>query len=263
MTESVLTAHEVSANGGHLEKSADDSDRTVKAEDVDVEAAVEVAEDVLDSLGDLGVAESGYYSNKPIETAAVDAPTPNQHQSMNNASTDESYRTALSDLSLNMVTAENTLNHNSAAEDSDNVSVSSTGGRRRKRDKVRLAAAAAAATGAASLRQIAAPMSLLGAAFKGTGSSSCIVEGQKLPEDVDDGLSSAASVMEWDYGDFVQADHRLKLYCELTLCEEAEETVLLLTRVRVLVKSSDKMFPGVVAVTNRKIYVLRITKAET
>jgi hypothetical protein len=76
-------------------------------------------------------------------------------------------------------------------------------------------------------------------------------------------LLLSESVMNWNYSDFTQADHRIKLYCDLSLCEESDESVLLMAKAGIVANNGKRMFAGVFVVSNLKIYVLRITKAET
>ena len=75
----------------------------------------------------------------------------------------------------------------------------------------------------------------------------------------------AGGVMEWNCDDFSQADHRLQLYCDLSLCQDSGETVLLMAKSGVAVPGPGRkrMFAGVFVVSNMKAYVLRMTRAET
>lgn len=71
--------------------------------------------------------------------------------------------------------------------------------------------------------------------------------------------------MEWNYDDFSQADHRVKLYCDLSLCQDSDETVLLMAKSSIVIPGPGRkrMFAGVFVVSNMKAYVLRMTRTET
>lgn len=68
--------------------------------------------------------------------------------------------------------------------------------------------------------------------------------------------------MSWNYSDFGEIDHRMKLFCELTLCQEAEEAVYLVAKASIKVHTYPRMFIGVVAVSNKNIHVLKMTQPE-
>ena len=71
--------------------------------------------------------------------------------------------------------------------------------------------------------------------------------------------------MTWNFEDFTDIDARLKLHCELALCEEENETVLMLCKAGaavVIAGSSVKNFTSVVAVTNKAVYLLKVTRPE-
>ena len=71
------------------------------------------------------------------------------------------------------------------------------------------------------------------------------------------------SPINWDYQDFTNIDHRVQLYCELSLFKE-DEDILLLAKGQLYVRSHPgKMYSGVIVVTNKKIYSLAITGVET
>ena len=70
------------------------------------------------------------------------------------------------------------------------------------------------------------------------------------------------SPINWNMTDFSKVDHRVQLYCEMFLFRE-EEDLLLLTKAELHVRSVARMFPGVLVVTNKKIYLLHITARET
>ena len=83
---------------------------------------------------------------------------------------------------------------------------------------------------------------------------------EEAVEETDPELPS--SPINWNTTDFSKADHRVQLYCELTLFRE-EEDLLVLVKADIHVRSVGRMFPGVVVVTNKKIYILAITGRET
>merc|ERR1719239_941529 len=71
------------------------------------------------------------------------------------------------------------------------------------------------------------------------------------------------SVMNWDFNDFAVTDHRLQLYCDLSLFREGE-ALLLVVRAEIRVLSSPSLFwPGLCVVTNKRIHLLRIISPET
>merc|ERR1719494_1187320 len=71
------------------------------------------------------------------------------------------------------------------------------------------------------------------------------------------------SVMNWDFDDFSTTDHRLQLYCDLSLFREGE-ALLLVVRADIRVLSSPSLFwPGLCVVTNKRIHLLRIISPET
>merc|ERR1719481_324876 len=70
-------------------------------------------------------------------------------------------------------------------------------------------------------------------------------------------------VMAWDYTDFSVVDHRLQLYCHLSLFREGE-TLLLLAKGEMRLRSLPaQLWPGLILITNKRIHLLRILKAET
>ena len=71
-----------------------------------------------------------------------------------------------------------------------------------------------------------------------------------------------SSPISWNTTDFSKADHRVQLYCELTLFRE-EEDLLVLAKADIHVRSVDRMVAGVLVVTNKKVYILAITARET
>ena len=113
-----------------------------------------------------------------------------------------------------------------------------------------------------------ARMGLFGA-LKGTASStlnSSPRPPRKSPEDEAVQMELLESgTMEWNYDDFTQADHRVKLYCDLSLCQDADETVLLMAKSTIVIPGPGRrrMFAGVFVVSNMKAYVLRMTRTET
>jgi len=71
------------------------------------------------------------------------------------------------------------------------------------------------------------------------------------------------SPIDWNFEDYGKADHRVQLYCELSLFKE-EEDLLLLVKGQIYVRSHPgKMFPGIVVVSDKRIYILSINGKET
>ncbi len=231
--------------------------------------SVEIAEDVLSSMEyEPGVGAPGVLAgNNRLRQQLF---FPHQKSGSNgNVSTDdtESYRTAMSDLSLNLVTANTTFASNTPVagntpsgdngEDDEDADASTPKAQPHQGARMMLPP---------GLRQMSGPMSLFSAISRSSSFSmsiQAVAEGEKLPEDADDGLALEPSVMEWDFADFSNADHRLKLYCELSLCDEPDECVLLMAKGRVVVRSTGRGFLAVVVVSNKRLHLLRVTKAET
>lgn len=70
--------------------------------------------------------------------------------------------------------------------------------------------------------------------------------------------------MRWDYVDFSQCDHRVKLFLELNvMSDDPNESVLLMARSAMQTRSMPRIFTGVLVVTNMAIYILKISKEET
>ncbi|KAB7494017.1 Serine/threonine-protein kinase 11-interacting protein, partial [Armadillidium nasatum] len=65
----------------------------------------------------------------------------------------------------------------------------------------------------------------------------------------------------FSYDDFTAVDHRLKLYCEVFLFTEHQEVLQGLFKA-VVSTENETPFLGVLAISNRKIYILRITSEE-
>jgi len=71
------------------------------------------------------------------------------------------------------------------------------------------------------------------------------------------------SPISWNYSDYSKADHRVQLYCELSLFREEEDLLLLAKGSLHLRSAPSSVWPGVLVVTNKRIYTLRITGKET
>ena len=69
--------------------------------------------------------------------------------------------------------------------------------------------------------------------------------------------------ISWNYTDYSKADHRVQLYCELSLFREEEDLLLLVKGSLHLRSAPTTVWPGVVVVTNKRIYMLKITGPET
>ncbi|XP_059098764.1 uncharacterized protein LOC131892904 isoform X2 [Tigriopus californicus] len=70
-------------------------------------------------------------------------------------------------------------------------------------------------------------------------------------------------LIAWDYHDFTLVDHRVKLHCELVLCQERDENILLLAKGFIKVPSLGNMFRGVFVFSNRNLFILRCPIIET
>lgn len=74
---------------------------------------------------------------------------------------------------------------------------------------------------------------------------------------------SGGSLMNWNYTDFSVADHRIQLYCELSLFHEEQENLLIIAKGDIFVKSSNFQSGGVLVLSNRKLYLIKAIKPET
>ncbi len=253
MAESIMTTHELETPQ-HVKHDRED----------DVDEAYEVAEDVLEQLNSMDaksgedISDSGYFSHRNNELVAQQKQQVQQRSNSSNDTEDDSasFRTCLSDLSLNLTAANSITRLNKDDESEEDGCVEGTP----KANKQMLHSPLASG----GLRQVAGPLSLYSVFNSGnTNKSSSVIVGEKLPDDALESLAIAPGLMSWDYSDFTSADHRVKLYCDLTLCEEGDESVLLLARSRIGIKVTGKVFIGVLIVTNKKIQVMRITRTET
>ncbi len=265
MADSVITTHEVPA-AARPPPPAPPMDE----EKEQPESGVEVAEDVLSSMDG---------SEVPATSSSSTVKGGYKSESNGNISTDdtESYRTAISDLSLNLITANTTVASNTPGGTTDGGDSTPSGDveedldastpkAKQQQQQQQSSLTPGRLSLPSGLRQMAGPMSLFSALksqSQSAFSSPGVAEGEKLPEDADDGLALAPSAMEWDHSDFSNADHRLKLYCELTLCDEPGEIVLLTARAWLVLRSTARGFLAVLVVSNKRIHVLRVTKAET
>merc|ERR550525_814225 len=88
-------------------------------------------------------------------------------------------------------------------------------------------------------------------------------EEKQEEEDMLEEERGVESVMNWNFDDFSTTDHRLQLYCDLSLFREGE-ALLLVVRADIRVLSSPSLFwPGLCVVTNKRIHLLRIISPET
>lgn len=71
------------------------------------------------------------------------------------------------------------------------------------------------------------------------------------------------SPIQWNFTDYGKADHRVQLYCELSLFKEEEDLLLLAKGFLHLRSAPSSVWPGVLVVTNKRIYMLKITGPET
>jgi len=70
------------------------------------------------------------------------------------------------------------------------------------------------------------------------------------------------SPISWNFSDYSKADHRVQLYCELSLFREEEDLLLLAKGFLHLRSAPTSVWPGVLVVTNKRIYTLKITGKE-
>ena len=98
-------------------------------------------------------------------------------------------------------------------------------------------------------------------------------EREEEEEDFEEDEREVESVMNWDFNDFAVTDHRLQLYCDLSLFRFQKdmsqhlslnsvlregEALLLVVRAEIRVLSSPSLFwPGLCVVTNKRIHLLR------
>ena len=52
-----------------------------------------------------------------------------------------------------------------------------------------------------------------------------------IKDDASNNLALMMSVMSWNYDDFSIADHRVQLFCELSIFKEPEEDLLIIAKV--------------------------------
>eukprot|EP00095_Tigriopus_kingsejongensis_P008326 maker-scaffold1724_size29877-snap-gene-0.11 protein:Tk08326 transcript:maker-scaffold1724_size29877-snap-gene-0.11-mRNA-1 annotation:"serine threonine kinase 11-interacting protein" len=71
------------------------------------------------------------------------------------------------------------------------------------------------------------------------------------------------NVISWNYNDFTFVDHRVKLHCELNLCQEREECILLVAKGLVKLPDRGRLFSGVLVFSNRSVFTLKIRGCES
>jgi len=69
--------------------------------------------------------------------------------------------------------------------------------------------------------------------------------------------------MTWNYSDFSQIDHRIRLFCEINLFHQHDEELLLVAKGKLIVKSLDKLLDGLLVLSNKNIYILKATREES
>jgi hypothetical protein len=75
------------------------------------------------------------------------------------------------------------------------------------------------------------------------------------------GASPTIMPIKYDYQDFTKIDHRLQLFCEITVFKSRDEELLALTKALVL--SSCAPYMAVIIISNKKVYFYKLTGAET
>jgi len=94
-------------------------------------------------------------------------------------------------------------------------------------------------------------------------SSTATPQRDSPPPPVSPEPAQLTSPISWNYKDYSKADHRVQLYCELSLFREEEDLLLLAKGYLHLRSAPTTVWPGVVVVTNKRIYMLKITGQET
>jgi len=67
----------------------------------------------------------------------------------------------------------------------------------------------------------------------------------------------------WSYDDFSQVDHRIRLFCEINLFHLPDEELLVMAKGEIMVKSIHLLVPGLIVLSNKKIYILKAEQPET
>ncbi|XP_042884414.1 serine/threonine-protein kinase 11-interacting protein-like isoform X3 [Penaeus japonicus] len=77
-----------------------------------------------------------------------------------------------------------------------------------------------------------------------------------------EGVEKSVNPIRYSYEDFADVDHRLKLHCEVLLFHEPGEQLLGLVKAVLLIQGGKREFQGILAVSNKKLYILEIVAQE-
>jgi len=96
-----------------------------------------------------------------------------------------------------------------------------------------------------------------------SANSSISGEVKSSPQKIEKPFRQDATIMKWDYEDFANIDHRIRLYCEINLFHQQDEELLLVTKGNMIVKSLEKTLKGLLVLSNKNIYLLKATREES
>ncbi|ROT63551.1 putative serine/threonine-protein kinase 11-interacting protein [Penaeus vannamei] len=77
-----------------------------------------------------------------------------------------------------------------------------------------------------------------------------------------EGVVKSVNPIRYSYEDFADVDHRLKLHCDVILFHEPGEQLLGLVKAVLLIQGGKREFQGLLAVSNKKLYILEIVAQE-
>ncbi|XP_037788373.1 serine/threonine-protein kinase 11-interacting protein-like isoform X5 [Penaeus monodon] len=76
------------------------------------------------------------------------------------------------------------------------------------------------------------------------------------------GVEKSVNPIRYSYEDFADVDHRLKLHCDVILFHEPGEQLMGLVKAVLLIQGGKREFQGILAVSNKKLYILEIVAQE-
>ncbi|XP_047483140.1 serine/threonine-protein kinase 11-interacting protein-like isoform X5 [Penaeus chinensis] len=77
-----------------------------------------------------------------------------------------------------------------------------------------------------------------------------------------EGVEKSVNPIRYSYEDFADVDHRLKLHCDVILFHEPGEQLMGLVKAVLLIQGGKREFQGILAVSNKKLYILEIIAQE-
>ncbi|XP_063608823.1 serine/threonine-protein kinase 11-interacting protein-like isoform X4 [Penaeus indicus] len=77
-----------------------------------------------------------------------------------------------------------------------------------------------------------------------------------------EGVEKSVNPIRYSYEDFADVDHRLKLHCDVILFHEPGEQLMGLVKAVLLIQGGKREFQGILAVSNKKLYILEIVAQE-